>query len=206
VAGYVAVHAMESIDDYPVEIMITLALVTGLYALALTLDTSGPIAVVVAGIMVGNRGRITAMSETTRQHLFQFWEVIDELLNSALFVLIGLEVLVIAFVPQLIVLAIVAIPITLAARYAAVAGPIALLSLRHHFTAGSPTVLVWGGLRGGISVALALSLPAVASRQPIVVATYGVVVFSIIVQGLTIAPLARRLARGPASGHEPAGG
>jgi len=192
-AGYVALHAMEAIDDYPVEILITLALVTGLYALALHLHTSGPIAVVVAGILIGNRGKVTAMSEMTRQHLFQFWEVIDQLLNSTLFVLIGLEVLVIAFVPELVVLALAAVPIVLVARYAAVAGPIALLSLRRRFTPGSVTVLVWGGLRGGIPVALALSLPAVAYRDPILVATYGVVVFSIIVQGLTIAPLARRV-------------
>ena len=193
VAGYVAVHAMEAIDDYSVEILITLALVTGLYALALHLHTSGPIAVVVAGILVGNRGKRTAMSETTREHLFQFWEVIDQLLNSTLFVLIGLEVLVIAFVLELVLLAIAAVPIVLVARYASVAAPIALLSLRRQFTPGSVTVLVWGGLRGGIPVALALSLPASAYRDPILVATYGVVIFSIIVQGLTIGPLARRV-------------
>ena len=139
VAGYVALHAMEAIDEYSVEILITLALVTGLYALALHLHTSGPIAVVVAGILMGNRGKITAMSETTREHLFQFWEVIDQLLNSTLFVLIGLEVLVIEFVPEFIMLALAAVPVVLVARYAAVAGPIALLSLRRQFTPGSVT-------------------------------------------------------------------
>ncbi len=194
-AGYITVHAMETIDDYAVEILITLALVTGLYALALHLHTSGPIAVVVAGLFIGNRGKMVAMSETTRQHLFQFWEVIDELLNSALFVLIGLEVLVIAFVPELVLLALLTIPIVLAARYASVVVPISLLARRQRFMQGATAILVWGGLRGGISVALALSLPAGAHRAPIVVATYGVVVFSIIVQGLTIAPLARRVAR-----------
>jgi len=194
IAGYICVHAMESIDDYPVEILITLALVMGLYALALHLHTSGPIAVVVAGLFMGNRGRVTAMSETTRTHLFQFWELIDELLNSVLFVLIALEVLVIAFRPELIVLALIAIPIVLIARYASVSGPILLLSLRRRFATGSVRVMVWGGLRGGISVALALSLPAGAYRGPILVATYGVVIFSIIVQGLTIAPLARHIA------------
>ena len=193
VAGYISVHAMELIDDYPVEILITLALVTGLYALALHVHTSGPIAVVVAGLFMGNRGRVTAMSETTRTHLFQFWELIDDLLNSVLFVLIALEVLVIAFMPQLIVFALVAIPIVLAARYASVSGPLLLLSLRRRFAVGSVRVMVWGGLRGGISVALALSLPAGAYRGPILVATYGVVIFSIIVQGLTIAPLVRRI-------------
>lgn len=194
VAGSISVHAMESIDDYPVEILITLGLVTGLYALALHVHTSGPIAVVVAGMFMGNRGRDVAMSETTRTHLFQFWELIDELLNSVLFVLIALEVLVIAFHVRLIVLALVAIPIVLIARYASVSGPILLLSLRRRFATGSVRVMVWGGLRGGISVALALSLPAGDYRGPILVATYGVVIFSIIVQGLTIAPLARRAA------------
>ncbi len=196
VAGAISVHAMESIDDYPVEILITLALVTGLYALALHLHTSGPIAVVVAGLFMGNRGRDTAMSETTRTHLFQFWELIDELLNSVLFVLIALEVLVIAFRPALIVLAVITIPIVLIARYASVSAPILLLSLRRRFAPGSVRVMVWGGLRGGISVALALSLPAGDYRGTILVATYGVVIFSIIVQGLTIAPLVRRIAGG----------
>ncbi len=200
VAGYISVHAMESIDEYPVEILITLALVTGLYAVALHLHTSGPIAVVVAGVFMGNRGRITAMSETTRTHLFQFWELIDELLNSVLFVLIALEVLVIDFKPELIVLALFAIPIVLIARYASVSGPILLLSLRQRFATGSVRIMVWGGLRGGISVALALSLPIGDYRGPILVATYGVVIFSIIVQGLTIAPLVRRIAGAEAPG------
>jgi Na+:H+ antiporter len=201
VAGYICVHAMESIDEYSVEILITLALVTGLYALALHMHTSGPIAVVVAGLLVGNRGAATAMSETTRHHLFVFWEVIDELLNSVLFVLIGLEILVIAFTPEMVALAAAAVPIVLVARYASVAGPMLLLSLRRSFAIGSVRVMVWGGLRGGISVALALSLPAVMYRQPIIVATYGVVIFSIIVQGLTIGPLVRRIV---GLGSEPA--
>ncbi len=195
VVGLIVVRAMQAIDDYPVEILITLALVTGLYALALRLHVSGPIAVVVAGLFVGNRGAARAMSQTTREHLFQFWEVIDELLNSVLFLLIGLEVLVIHVDAPLLVLAAAAVPLVLVARLASVSAPIALLSLHRSFLPGSIPVLTWGGVRGGISVALALSLPFVQAREPILVATYVVVLFSIVVQGLTIAPLARRVIR-----------
>jgi CPA1 family monovalent cation:H+ antiporter len=193
VAGLIVVRAMESIDDYPVEILITLALVTGLYAFALHVGASGPIAVVVAGLFVGNRGAARAMSETTRRHLFDFWEVLDQLLNSVLFLLIGLEILVIEIDPWLLGLAVAAIPLVLAARFISVSVPISLLSLKQSFLPGSIPILTWGGVRGGISVALALSLPFESVRDPILLATYVVVLFSIIVQGLTIAPLARRL-------------
>jgi CPA1 family monovalent cation:H+ antiporter len=193
VAGLIVVRAMESIDDYPVEILITLALVTGLYAFALHIGASGPIAVVVAGLFVGNRGAARAMSETTRRHLFDFWEVLDQLLNSVLFLLIGLEILVIEIDPWLLGLAVAAIPLVLAARFISVSVPISLLSLKQSFLPGSIPILTWGGVRGGISVALALSLPFESVRDPILLATYVVVLFSIIVQGLTIAPLARRL-------------
>ena len=135
------------------------------------------------------------MSQTTREHLFQFWEVIDELLNSVLFLLIGLEVLVIHVDAPLLALAAAAVPLVLIARLASVSAPIALLSLRRSFLPGSIPVLTWGGVRGGISVALALSLPFGQAREPILVATYVVVLFSIVVQGLTIAPLARRVIR-----------
>ena len=195
VVGVIVVRAMQAIDDYPVEILITLALVTGLYALALRLHVSGPIAVVVAGLFVGNRGASLAMSQTTREHLFQFWEVIDELLNSVLFLLIGLEVLVIHVDAPLLALAAAAVPLVLLARLASVSAPIALLSLHRSFLPGSIPVLTWGGVRGGISVALALSLPFGQGREPILIATYVVVLFSILVQGLTIAPLARRVIR-----------
>jgi len=148
---------------------------------------------VVAGLLVGNRGAKTAMSEETRSYLFQFWEVLDELLNSVLFLLIGLEVLVITINPSLVGLALLTIPLVLAARFVAVSVPITLLSLRETFTPGSIPVLTWGGVRGGISVALALSLPMIPEKEPIIVATYLVVIFSVIVQGLTIGPLVRRV-------------
>ncbi|MCB1494779.1 MAG: sodium:proton antiporter [Bauldia sp.] len=195
VVGLVAVRAMEAVDNYPVEIMITLGLVTGLYAVALRLHMSGPIAVVITGILVGNRGVRTAMSEVTREHLFQFWEFIDELLNSVLFLLIGLEVLIVTLAPSLVGLAVATIPLVLAARLISVTVPLSLLSLRDSFTPGSIPILTWGGVRGGISVALALAIPFGDVREPILVATYAVVIFSIVVQGLTIMPLIRRVLR-----------
>jgi CPA1 family monovalent cation:H+ antiporter len=193
VAGFVAVYAMQAIDDYPIEILLSLALATGVYAIAVRLHTSGPLAVVVAGLLVGNRGVATAMSETTRQHLFSFWEVIDELLNSVLFLLIGFEILVIGFDASLAVPAVAAIPLVLAARLVAVSIPLSVRRLRETFTPGSVPVLIWGGLRGGISVALALSIPHNPFREEILLATYSVVIFSIVVQGLTIPSLIRHL-------------
>jgi len=191
--GWIAVRLMQSIDQYSVEILLTLGLVTGLYALATSLHMSGPIAVVVAGLLVGNRGQRTAMSEETKTYLFHFWEVMDELLNSVLFLLIGLEVLVISLEPSLAGLAVACIPLVLAARFVAVSVPITVLSLKRTFTAGSIPVLTWGGVRGGISVALALSLPASVAKEPILLATYAVVIFSVVVQGLTIRGLVRRV-------------
>ena len=159
------------------EVLITLALVTGAYAIALKLHLSGPIAVVVAGLFIGNHGARFAMSERTRTHVFQFWELIDEILNSVLFLLIGLEVLVIAQAAEHLGLALLAIPLVLVARFIAVATPISLLALRQTFTPGAIRLLTWGGLRGGISVALALSLPEGEYKPLILTMTYVVVVF-----------------------------
>ncbi|MGI9483938.1 MAG: cation:proton antiporter [Hyphomicrobiales bacterium] len=192
-AGYIAYAAMRRIDEHNLEVLITLALVCGTYALALHLHMSGPIAVVVAGLFIGNHGARFAMSENTREHVFQFWELSDELLNSVLFLLIGLEVLIIGSAFEYAWIALLAIPIVLAARFIAVAIPISLLSIREKFTEGAILMLTWGGLRGGISVALALSLPNTVFKPPILAATYAVVVFSIIVQGLTIKNLVEYL-------------
>lgn len=186
IAGIIAYALIKLVDDYIIEVMITLALVAGVYALALRLHLSGPIAVVVAGLLIGNHGARFAMSDSTRQHVFQFWTLIDEILNSVLFLLIGLEVLLIGQVFEQTWLAIAAIPIVLAARLLAVSVPIGLLSVRRQFTDGTIRMLTWGGLRGGISVALALSLPETAYKDAILTATYVVVVFSILVQGLTM--------------------
>jgi Na+:H+ antiporter len=191
--GFVAVRAMQAIDDYSTEILLSLALVTGVYALASALHTSGPLAVVVAGLLVGNRGAAVAMSETTRRYLFEFWETIDELLNAVLFLLIGLEVLVIGIRQPFLGLALAAIPLVLVARFAAIVVPLSIPALRRAFSRGSVAVLTWGGVRGGISVALALSVPYGPFREPILIATYAVVIFSVIVQGLTIRGLVRHL-------------
>lgn len=184
--GYLAYRMLRSVDNYQVEILITLALVMGSFGLADLLHTSGPIAVVVAGLLIGNYGRQWAMSERTREHLDNFWELLDELLNAVLFVLIGLEVLVLSFKQPYLLAGLVAIPMVLVARWLSVVLQIRLFSFVREFTARTVTILTWGGLRGGISVALALSLPPSPSRDALVTITYAVVVFSILVQGLTI--------------------
>lgn len=184
--GYIAYRMLRSVDNYQVEILITLALVTGSFALADLLHTSGPIAVVVAGLLIGNQGRQWAMSDTTREHLDNFWELLDELLNAVLFALIGLEVLVLSFQRSYLMAGLVAIPLVLAARWISVVLQVKAFSFVREFSDRTTTILTWGGLRGGISVALALSLPVGPARDAVVTITYAVVVFSILVQGLTL--------------------
>jgi monovalent cation:H+ antiporter, CPA1 family len=192
--GYVAYRMLRSVDNYQVEVLITLALVTGGYALAMALHLSGPIAIVVAGLMIGNQGRALAMSDRTREHLDTFWELIDEVLNAILFVLLGLEVLILTFTGQYLLAGVMLIPIVLLARLIAVGVPITLMRRYRTFSPSVVKILTWGGLRGGISVALALSLPAGPHRDVILAITYAIVVFSIIVQGLSVGPLIRRSA------------
>jgi CPA1 family monovalent cation:H+ antiporter len=172
--------------------LITLALVSGGYALAETLHFSAPIAVVVAGLLIGNQGRQFAMSDTTRDHLDKFWELVDEVLNAILFVLIGLEVMVISFSYSILAAGGLAVLIVLGARFISVSLPILFLKKFRTFSPNVIKVLTWGGLRGGISVALALSLPAGEQRQMILAITYCVVVFSILAQGLTIGKVISR--------------
>jgi monovalent cation:H+ antiporter, CPA1 family len=193
IAGYIAYRAMLAIDDYPIEVLISLALVTGAYALAAKLHLSGPIAVVVGGLLIGNRGAALAMSDETQRYLFGFWTLIDEMLNSVLFLLIGLEVLVLRYDPSFVWLALVSIPLVLLGRLLAVSMPVLALSARQDFVRGTIPVLVWGGLRGGISVALALSIPEVAEKSVLLAATYTVVVFTIVVQGLSLRRLVQRV-------------
>ena len=184
--GWLAYKMMSSIDEHAIEILISLGIVAGTYALAQRLHLSGPIAVVITGLLIGNKGAQFAMSERTRTYLFGFWEMIDEILNSVLFLLIGLEILVLGISPKFGLIMLLCIPLVLLARFVAVSVPMRFLGLFKEFTKGAIPVLTWGGVRGGISVALALSLPPVEYKPVILAATYGVVVFSIIVQGLTV--------------------
>lgn len=189
IAGYVVYRMLATIDSYQVEILLTLGLVFGGYSLASALHISGPIFVVVAGLIIGNRGRKFAMSDRTREHLDDFWELIDEILNAILFVLIGLEVLVLSFDVTYVYAGLVMIPLTLMARLISVGIPVSIMRLRKTFTPNVVKILTWGGLRGGISIALALTLPAGESREALLVITYVVVIFSIVVQGLTVGKL-----------------
>ena len=193
--GYVTYRLLKSIDSYKEEVLLTLAAVLGGYLLAHQLHVSGPLAMVVAGLVIGNHGRAMAMSDKTRAHLDMFWELLDEILNSVLFVLIGMEALVIPYSPNIAIAAIGTVLITLLARLLAVGAPVALFNSRFNLPRGSWQVLTWGGLRGGISVALALSLPLGEERNVVLALTYAVVVFSILVQGLSIGSVARYATR-----------
>ena len=184
--GLIGFFMLKKIDNYQVEILITLALVTGGYSLANRLHISGPLAMVVAGLIIGNQARNLAMSGKTEKHLDTFWELIDEILNAMLFLLIGLEVLVLEFQTDYLIFGLLAIPLTLAVRVTAVTLPVMLLKNSRDFSPGVIRALTWGGLRGGISVALALSLPKGETRDLILMATYLVVIFSIAIQGTTL--------------------
>ncbi len=196
--GYVTFRLLRSVDNYQVEVMLTLAAVTGGYMLATKLHVSGPLAMVVVGLIVGNQGRALAMSDTTRKYLDMFWELLDQILNAVLFVLMGMEVLLVTFTLSELVATVLAVGVTLLARAAIVGLPAAVLPRAFNLPRGSWKVLTWGGLRGGISVALALSLPAGAERDTVVALTYGVVVFSIFAQGLSIGYVTRKSVGGPA--------
>ncbi|PXA97625.1 sodium:proton antiporter [Nostoc sp. 3335mG] len=203
--GWIGYRAMRSIDEYNVEVMISLAVVMGGYALAAQLHLSGPVAMAVAGLLIGNKGVADAMSDITRDYLLKFWSLIDEILNAVLFLIIGLEVVAIPWDSRLVTLGVAAVPLVLLARIIAVAAPLSLLRPILSLGRLAPVTLIWGGLRGGISVALALGLPDGPARSIALAATYVVVLFSVIVQGGTIERVLRRMdgAGGNASGAEP---
>ena len=198
VLGLLAFYLLYTIDNYHLEVLISLALVAGGYALASRLHLSGPIAMVIAALIIGNHGRELAMSDLTRNNLDTFWELIDEILNAVLFLLIGLEVLVLEFNREFLIAGVLMIPALLIVRFISVGIPIAIRRRFRSFTPHAVKILTWGGLRGGISVALALSIPTVLDGEPVVhrevilAVTYAIVVFSIIVQGLTVGPFVRR--------------
>jgi len=190
--GALAYWMLKSVDNYQVEVLMTLALVIGGYTLAMALHLSGPIAIVIAGLLIGNHGRALAMSENTREHLDAFWELVDEILNVVLFLLIGLEVLVLTLTLNYLLAALMIIPLVLLVRFIVVYIPVTLLKRLREFSPNAVKIMTWGALRGGISVALALSLPAGPERSVILTITYIVVVFSILVQGLTISRFATK--------------
>jgi len=192
VLGYTTFLLVKSVDNYQVEVMLTLAAVTGGYALATRLHISGPLAMVVTGLIIGNGGRALAMSDTTRRYVDLFWELVDEILNAVLFVLIGMEVLLVTLSLSTFAAAAVAMIVTLAARALTVGLPVGVLTGLFKLPQGSGWVLTWGGLRGGISVALALSLPAGPERDVVLALTYCIVVFSILGQGLTVGRVVRK--------------
>jgi len=193
VLGWVAFRLLKTIDEHNLEVLITLALVFVITSVALALHTSAPIAAVVAGLLIGNHGTQFAMSETTREHVHKFWSLLDEILNSVLFLIIGFEVIALAFDADWIIAALALIPVVLAARTVSVALPLSFLKgLGRELTKGAVPVLVWGGLRGGISVALVLSLPPIPEKDLLLTITYAIVIFSIVVQGLTVAQVVKR--------------
>ncbi len=205
VLGGIGYAAMKGVDEHNLEVLITLAIVMGGYTFAHTLGVSGPVAMAVAGLLIGNHGMAHAMSERTREHVTQFWSLIDEVLNSVLFLLIGLEVVAVAAKSAYLAAGVATIAIVLIARAVSVGLPLLALSPIAPFTRGAFPVLVWGGLRGGISIALALSLPVGELREEILTVTYIVVVFSVVIQGSTIGMAARRFVCQPKDVDPPRG-
>jgi CPA1 family monovalent cation:H+ antiporter len=191
--GWIAFHAMRSIDEYAIEVMISLAVVMGGYSVAQGLHISGPVAMAVAGLLLGNKGVDEAMSDVTQDYLIKFWGLIDDILNAILFLLIGLEVIAITPQFRFIAIGLLAIPLVILARAISVGVPLRVAGSRKLLGNQALPILIWGGLRGGISIALALSLPAGPARDVILAATYLIVMFSVIVQGGSIGRLIARL-------------
>ena len=196
IIGWVFYRLLKSVDNYSLEILLTLSLVTGGYYLCGLLHISGPIAMVVSGLLIGNQGKMFAMSDTTHNQLFSFWELIDEFLNAVLFLLIGMVIISLSFNMAYIALGLLLIIIVLFIRYLCIASTIDIFRFfKRSFTKGAVIIMTWGGLRGGISVAMALSLPDGEYRDLFIIVTYIIVLFSIIGQGLTVKPLIKYFLR-----------
>lgn len=194
--GWITYRLLKSIDDYDVEVIITIATVMGGTVLAQHFHLSAPLAMVTAGLIVGNDTvRESTMSEVTEQYVDKFWELVDILLNTVLFVMIGMEMLVLTFDNQYILAGLLCIPVLLLARYLSLMLPIKFFAKKLDFVPNTNLIMTWGGLRGGISIALALSLTQNMERDLFLVITYIVVVFSIIVQGLTVGNLIKKLSK-----------
>lgn len=191
--GYVTFRLLRAIDHYETEVIITLAAVMGGYLMANAVHISGPLAIVVAGLYIGGRGRRDAMSETTELYVDKFWELIDVLMNAILFVLIGLELILIDYTPKHLLIGLVMIPFILLSRYLALRIPLFLSRKWIDLDNKSILLMTWGGLRGGLSIAMALSLSSTEPKSMLVFITYVVVLFSIVVQGLTVGRLAKKL-------------
>ncbi len=193
VTGYLCYRGFKTLDEPNLEILMTVATVFVIGSLAISLHVSGPLAAVAAGLFIGNRGRIQAMSETTAQNLDVVWKFVDETLNAVLFLLIGLEVFAIDTSRGHVLAGLCLIPLALLARLVSISIPLAIMRIRQVIGPGTVRLLTWGGLKGGVSVALAMELPAFDGRNAILTATYVIVIFSIVVQGLTIGRLIRWL-------------
>lgn len=190
--GALALWVIRGVSDYATELLLTLAVVMGGYALAQAAHVSGPVAMAVAGLMMGNQGVRYAFSESAQEYVAKFWEMVDEILNAVLFLLIGLEAIAVWHENRIMLIALAAIPIVLIARLVSVGAPLYVLRRVQNLGRAAVPILWWGGLRGGISIALALAIPAGSFQELLLAATYAVVVFSVLVQGTTIGRLARR--------------
>ncbi|TPE43721.1 cation:proton antiporter [Pontibacter mangrovi] len=191
--GYIAFHFMRRIDHYQTEVLMSLAVAMGGYSIAQYFHFSGPLAMVVAGLLIGNQGTKLAMSQQTADYLTKFWEMVDEVMNAVLFVLIGLELMVVEFKWEYAAIGLITTGIVLMVRYVALAVPSYTLGLHRTFAPGALSIMTWGGLRGGISIALALSLSSDMYRDEIVAITYTVVLLSLVVQGLSIETFIKRV-------------
>lgn len=191
--GLGASNAMRKIDDYKVSVLITLSVVMGGYLIAHSFHISGPLTMVAAGLVIGNYGKETAMSDVTKDYLNKFWELIDEILNAILFLFIGFELLIIHNITGYWKMGLIAIVVVLFARFLSIYIPVKLIPFKEKFTSGTVKILVWGGLRGGVSIALALSVDEGPYKAGLIAITYFVVVFSIIIQGLSIGKLATKV-------------